>query len=131
MKQLALAIVLIAPPAAAWACDIPQDWTVMTARQPGTVIAAVKLPELPIQTGKLFDIDVMICADEVNALDLHFDALMPAHKHGMNYRPEIEDLANGQFRVSGLFFHMPGQWKFTMDLNAKSQQDFYLDVAAR
>ena len=117
MKQLALATILIATPVAALACDMPQGWTVMNTRQPSGVIAAFKLPELQFNTGVLFDFDVMICAVEATISEFQVDALMPDLKHVMNYRPEIEVLANGQFRVSGLFFHIPGQLVFTMDLN--------------
>lgn len=38
------------------------------------------------------------------------DARMPAHGHGMNYRPGITPLGAGGFRAEGLMLHMPGRW---------------------
>jgi hypothetical protein len=44
------------------------------------------------------------------------DAQMPAHGHGMNYRPTTERLGPGRFRATGLMLHMPGRWRLTFDL---------------
>jgi hypothetical protein len=41
---------------------------------------------------------------------------MPAHGHGMNYRPTMTEIEPGHFRVSGLMLHMPGKWRMTFDL---------------
>ncbi len=128
MKRLVLIAALIVSPAAAFACDVPEGWTIMKTDQATSTLVAAKLPELPVQTGQLFDVDVMICDADTDEIKL--DALMPAHKHGMNYRPETK-LESGQFRTSGMFFHMPGQWQISVDLQDEMKQRFYLDVAAR
>ena len=39
------------------------------------------------------------------------DARMPAHGHGMNYRPSVTALGGGRFRAEGLMLHMPGRWE--------------------
>lgn len=44
------------------------------------------------------------------------DAHMPMHRHGMNYRPQVEKLSGGKFRADGLLFHMPGKWQFKFDI---------------
>ncbi len=44
------------------------------------------------------------------------DATMPAHRHGMNYRPTLQALGDGRWRVEGLLFHMPGQWALRLDV---------------
>ena len=44
-----------------------------------------------------------------------FDARMPAHGHGMNYRPAIENTGAGRYRVDGLILHMPGAWQLKLD----------------
>lgn len=41
------------------------------------------------------------------------EATMPAHGHGMNYRPNVVALGNGRYRAEGLMFHMPGEWELT------------------
>ncbi len=39
------------------------------------------------------------------------DATMPAHKHGMNYKPKVERVKERQYRAENLLFHMPGVWR--------------------
>jgi hypothetical protein len=41
---------------------------------------------------------------------------MPAHGHGMNYRPTATATAPGHYRFTGLMLHMPGRWRLTIDL---------------
>lgn len=49
------------------------------------------------------------------------DARMPAHKHGMNYRPTIRPLGNGRFRIDGMMLHMAGQWEFAFEVQAGTE----------
>jgi hypothetical protein len=44
------------------------------------------------------------------------DAQMPAHGHGMNYRPTATQQASDRFRITGLMLHMAGRWRLTFDL---------------
>ena len=48
--------------------------------------------------------------------EIVLDAQMPAHGHGMNYRPTVTQLAPDRFRVTGLMLHMAGTWRLTFDL---------------
>jgi hypothetical protein len=48
--------------------------------------------------------------------EIILDAQMPAHGHGMNYRPTAVSLAPDRFRISGLMLHMAGKWQLTFDL---------------
>ena len=66
-----------------------------------------------------------------NLRKIEFDATMPAHKHGMNYLPEVSKLNAEFYRGSGMFFHMPGQWQITVDLNGQKTHRFSLDVVAK
>ena len=43
------------------------------------------------------------------------DADMPAHRHGMNYRPTVTPVAPGRFRADGMVLHMQGDWRFTFE----------------
>ena len=45
-----------------------------------------------------------------------FDAQMPAHRHGMVTRPKIKAVKPGEYLIEGVKFHMPGDWKLTLDL---------------
>ena len=42
---------------------------------------------------------------------------MPAHGHGMNYRPMRQRRRRpGHYKFTGLMLHMPGTWRVTIDL---------------
>jgi hypothetical protein len=69
-----------------------------------------------IKVGELFSLQVEACSpDGYNVTGLKVDAGMPAHKHGMNYQPRVSNIGPAKFTVTGLMFHMPGQWQFTFD----------------
>jgi len=51
-----------------------------------------------------------------NPIWISVNATMPAHQHGMNTRPRIEDLGKGKFVVRGLLFHMAGEWEVAIDV---------------
>ncbi len=55
----------------------------------------------PIPMARHFALEVQLCdKDEISSAQLSkADAGMPAHKHGMNYRPTITPLGKGRFRV--------------------------------
>ena len=44
------------------------------------------------------------------------DARMPAHRHGMNFRPTIVAQGGGRYRAEGMLFHMSGRWEITYDV---------------
>ncbi len=44
------------------------------------------------------------------------DATMPEHRHGMNYRPSLQPLGDGRWRVEGLLWHMAGRWEWQFDV---------------
>ena len=58
---------------------------------------------------------------------IEIDATMPAHGHGMNYRPKAERIGAGHYRFTGLMLHMPGTWRFTFAISS-SGGDVYLSL---
>ena len=44
------------------------------------------------------------------------DADMPAHRHGMNTKPELAPTGEHEFQVDGMLFHMKGAWVITVDV---------------
>ena len=46
------------------------------------------------------------------------DAAMPQHGHGMNVAPTVKRTGDGEFRVDGMLFHMPGYWELYFDLGS-------------
>lgn len=105
----------------------------MQVEQPQSSTIALKLPSTPVSIGEPFAIDILVCADRQPAAgSLKLDATMPAHRHGMNYKPEIKPVADKFYRGSGMFFHMPGEWQITVDLpSGDKSQRFTLKVPAR
>ena len=72
----------------------------------------------PLTVAQHFSMQFLLCRDEtVLAVEgFKLDALMPAHGHGMNYQASIDLLDDGLVEASGLLFHMPGQWRVTVNL---------------
>lgn len=72
----------------------------------------------PIETGKHFSLDFAVCpragAGPPDAVRV--DAVMPEHRHGMNYRPVVVARGTGLYRADGLMFHMPGRWEIRFDV---------------
>jgi hypothetical protein len=72
----------------------------------------------PIETGKHFSLDFAVCprggAGSPDAVRV--DAVMPEHRHGMNYRPVVVARGGGLYRADGLMFHMPGRWEIRFDV---------------
>jgi hypothetical protein len=80
-----------------------------------------KVEDAGIRRGETFALDAWVFgAEEATAprtdVSLAVDAAMPQHGHGMNRVPRIEKLPDGEFRVDGLLFHMPGKWELYFDV---------------
>lgn len=79
----------------------------------------------PLASGRHFGLDITICprAGASLPLALRVDADMPAHRHGMNYRPTVRALGDGRYRADGLLLHMPGRWRFSFEISADGRLD--------
>lgn len=58
---------------------------------------------------------------QVDALEFRGD--MPAHGHGMNVEPLVEDLGDGVWSVDPLLFHMPGHWEMEVAIQVDGAWD--------
>lgn len=67
-----------------------------------------------IAVGENFSLDVRACPQDTELIGL--DATMPAHRHGMNYRPSIEPIGPGRWRIQGMLWHMRGCWELAFEL---------------
>lgn len=87
---------------------------------PGTPVAAegVRLSyriDPAAAVGRMVVVEVTAC----DGLLLEgFDARMPLHGHGLNYRPRISPAGAGRYRVEGILLHMPGPWQFVFDVRS-------------
>lgn len=78
-----------------------------------------------IVVGRHFAVEFSICpkGDAPAPQSMRIDAHMPAHRHGMNYAPQIARTSEGRYLATGLMFHMPGRWEFVFDLRAGDKTD--------
>ena len=78
----------------------------------GTTLAFAPSP-WPLPVGQPLSLQIAVCPP---ATLVAVDADMPAHRHGMNYRPSLRSLGDGRYAAEGLLLHMPGRWRFIFDL---------------
>jgi hypothetical protein len=120
----------VASALAAWLCVTGPTAAACPLTEPalrqGAVQALWKLEGAPIKVGQHFTLDVQVCPAE--AVLARVDAVMPEHRHGMNYRPSVKPLGEGRWRVEGLLFHMPGRWELRLDVQAAGQTQRLLDT---
>ena len=138
-----LAAALCAPPIRALAADpgtspaqaqtqtqVPTQATVPACRLPGAedTVRRMRVPELEIawrpvagtiELGRPFSIEFVLCprltpAPPIDRITV--DAWMPAHRHGMNYRPTLAGTPPAPLRADGLLLHMPGRWEIVFEL---------------
>ena len=127
VSRMLIALALVATAGVANAACPPNDDDGTVIRK-GDLLLAVKpllKADYPskaqrIPMAKHFALDVQLCdKGGVSGAQLtKADASMPAHKHGMNYRPTIKPLGDGRFRVDGMMFHMAGQWQLAFEVQA-------------
>jgi len=67
-----------------------------------------------IEVSRHFALMVRLCPADATLRGV--DATMPAHRHGMNYRPTLQPLGDGRWRVEGLLFHMRGTWELALSV---------------
>lgn len=83
----------------------------------GPVRAAWQPEPAPLLVGQPFALRVTLCPRDAQLLRV--DASMPEHRHGMNYRPSIQDLGAGVWRAEGLLWHMSGRWELRLDVQSQ------------
>jgi hypothetical protein len=97
------------------ACAVPEGFARLAT--PEAEIAYRWEPGV-IKVGQFFAAEVIACRAPGAGMvrEIVLDAQMPAHGHGMNYRPTVAPTGPGRFRVTGLMLHMAGTWRLTFDL---------------
>jgi hypothetical protein len=110
---LALSATLYTP--AVSACAVPEGFARLSTPE---AEIAYRWEPAALKVGQFFTAEVIACrAPGAGAVrEIVLDAQMPAHGHGMNYRPTVTSTGPGRFRVAGLMLHMPGMWRLTFDL---------------
>jgi hypothetical protein len=96
---------------------------------PGAIPLASKASDAPPGYARMdrpplsapFKIEIAFCDLTEGAKVLAFDAIMPAHKHGMNFNVDVAEMAENRFDVSNVVFHMHGLWEIRIDLELDGQ----------
>ena len=75
---------------------------------------ALTFDQSEIKVSEPFHLYLEICRNDEKTFQgqIKVDAQMPAHGHGMNYRPTLTEDAPNLFKGEGFVFHMPGRWQF-------------------
>jgi hypothetical protein len=134
MKWFALALLLLVPQdAKAEPCTLQSGGSVMEPAGESRVRVALQTEPAPITVGSPFQVMLSVCSEDGEPVErLTIDATMPAHRHGMNYKPEVRAGADGRYEARGFLFHMPGAWQFAVTVHSKGQPSrFKLDVNVR
>jgi hypothetical protein len=120
------------PAGAASGCKLPSSDTAMIGTGPARFSAALRTSPSPVVVGAPFVVQLLVCANDGTRINrLTMDANMPAHRHGMNYVPEISPLGDGLYEGRGFLFHMPGRWEVTVSVYSDAEPShlkFGLDV---
>lgn len=105
------ALVLVLLSAVGHACQLPAGWLAMATEKP-SFRAAISVGSKAIAIGEPFAVEFAVCASDGRTAErVAIDATMPAHRHGMNYRPTVSVLGDGRYRAEAFLFHMPGLWE--------------------
>lgn len=104
------------PVLAASACPTPeQGFRRLTSPE---AEVAYRWDPADVKVGQFFTAEIVACRTQQQDTtpEIKIDATMPAHGHGMNYRPTATSTRPGHYRFTGLMLHMPGTWRVTIDL---------------
>ena len=62
--------------------------------------------------------------DPVDDAEIHVDAGMPEHNHGLPTTPQVtQRLGNGEYLLEGMRFHMNGWWQIAISFSVNNDED--------
>jgi hypothetical protein len=120
-------------PGFALACDVPAGWRDLVPEKPVVVTASLHFDQARIVIGQPFTVSFAICSETGEAVrSIEVDAVMPLHKHGMNYRPTLTRTGPFRYDASNMVFHMPGDWRIqVLTHQGGSVHAFSFDLAVK
>ena len=117
MRSALGALIALGGAATAAACELPPGVRLESER------LALTFWTIPakIAVGQPFVLELAACPKTSAPVSerVKFDAHMPEHRHGMNYRTKVVSMGSGRFHSEGWLFHMPGRWEFRFDVGAE------------
>ena len=88
-----------------------------------TATVAVAPAGKGIPVSESFSLEIQICDAPEGTEVVRMDARMPAHGHGMTYRPDLKQRENGRYVAENVLLHMPGTWEFIIDTRGPDQSE--------
>ena len=116
MLALAGAAVTAFAVEAAQPCEVPRGFQPTGRLESSDVIVLFRTVPPTIEIGRHFTVEAVVCSPAPMPTRLRVDALMPEHRHGMNYRPTVVKGGDGVYVAEGMLFHMPGRWQLLFDV---------------
>jgi len=107
----------------ALACPMPPSAIPLASRAHGAPLGYAQMDTPPLSAP--FKIEIALCDLTEGAKALAFDAIMPAHQHGMNFDVDVAEMADNRFEVSNVVFHMQGLWELRIDVEVDGQTHAY------
>jgi len=111
---------------AAMGCELPPGGKEISNGE-----RSVRLSYRPEPAGlapdRQFSLILHVCANGP-VEDLTVDARMPAHRHGMNYKPGVAMTGPDAWRADGLLLHMPGQWELMFGVRVAGKTERLVDT---
>jgi hypothetical protein len=119
--------------AAPLSVDRPASPGLLSANGTYFVIYSIATEDSEVPLNRTFSIDVKVLDGATRSVpqtnvELEVDGRMPHHRHGMNRVPRVRSLGNGEFRVDGMLFHMPGRWELYFDVKRSGRAERAMDV---
>lgn len=110
---------------AAGACEEPSGFHARGRIESGDVVVLFRTRPATIEVGEHFVVDAIVCAGAPGRAvkGLRVDAMMPEHRHGMNYRARVTRDGAGRYTAEGLLLHMAGRWQLLFDVERDGATD--------
>jgi hypothetical protein len=112
-----------------WMSYVPSDLDYSTTRRTEQGLFEVSytsdLGTVPVNQMQSWTLHVETATGQpVENATITVDGDMPQHGHGLPTRPQVTRyLGNGDYKVEGLKFHMPGWWVMDFVVTANGQSD--------
>lgn len=104
------------------ACPMPPDALPLRTADTGSILSGYIEMETPPLSAP-FALQITFCDPAKSVEQVAFDAIMPAHQHGMNFDVDVIRTGDASFSVSNVVFHMPGLWELQIvaDLDGQTR----------
>jgi len=106
-------------------CEPPNGFELRGWVESDGIVVIYRTEPSTIEIGQPFKVDAIVCVRDpaLRATGLKVDAVMPNHRHGMNYRPQVSAQGDSRYLAEGLLFHMPGRWRFLFDVDVSGRTE--------